>query len=39
MNKRIPPFRSRLHRGLWRVLWDAVGFLIVLAVLKGLGVL
>jgi hypothetical protein len=30
---------SRLHRGLWGVLWEAVGFLVVLAVLKALGVL
>ena len=37
--KPILPLRYRLHRGLWGAFWEAVGFLVVLGVLRALGVL
>lgn len=37
MRKPIPPLRYRLHRALWRVFWEAVGFLVVVGALRGLG--
>ena len=33
--KPIPPLRYRLYRGLWRLFWEALGFLVVLGALAG----